>query len=49
MKKTIFGKNEHYINAGVLLLNLRKLKSDNMDKSWIQLAEKKVFHFMIKI
>ncbi|MDR3125371.1 MAG: glycosyltransferase family 8 protein [Endomicrobium sp.] len=38
-------KNEHYINSGVLLLNLRKLKSDNMDKSWIQLAEKESFPF----
>ncbi|MDR2616559.1 MAG: glycosyltransferase family 8 protein [Endomicrobium sp.] len=38
-------KNEHYINAGVLLLNLRKLKSDNIGKSWIQLAEKESFPF----
>ncbi|MDR0618122.1 MAG: hypothetical protein LBG23_05145 [Endomicrobium sp.] len=38
-------KNDIYINAGVLLLNLKNLRADNVNKSWINLAEKESFPF----
>jgi lipopolysaccharide biosynthesis glycosyltransferase len=37
--------NEQYINSGVLIMNLKKLRQDNIDKKWLKLAKEESFPF----